>query len=644
LDELEPDNTGRRKLAAILSADVAGYSRLMGADERATLSTLKAYRAVFEKVAAKHHGKVVNAPGDSLLVEFASVIEAVACAAETQGELERRNEALPSDRRMQFRIGVNLGDVIAEPDGSLYGDGVNVAARLEALAEPGGICISGKVFDEVEGRLPLAFDFTGEHEVKNISKPVRVYRWRAEGEAPAAAPPRGWFRGQRWGYWIAGFLLVLAAASGVAWYTTHHPSSTDTALSLPTGPSLAVLPFANLSGDPAQDYFAEGVSDQIITSLARYRSLFVIARNSTFRYKREAADVRQVGKELGVRYVLEGSVQRGSEKVRVTVQLVDAASGGHLWADSYEAALSPEKVFEVQDEITQRVVGALAGAHGAISQATFDASKGKPSSNLDAYECVLRYYAYFRSITPSAHARVRECLERAVLAAPEYPDAWVSLADIYLDEYAHGFNERAGSLERALEAARRAVTLDPGNQMGRFVLARVHFFLHDFVLFPAEAERALALNPNNVDVLAAMGLHWTYANFADEKERGRGVAMLRKAMKLNPMYPTWYHFPIAWDLYEKGDYQAALQEAKRIDLEGYFWTHVVRAAVYGAMGRGVEGKRSVEKLMELYPDFASRYQDQAGRWNLPQALVDRISEDLRKAGLPVSEEAARSRN
>ena len=629
----------RRKLTAILSADVVGYSRLMGQDEHETVDTLQSYRAAIQDRVVARQGRVVNAPGDALLAEFPSAIEAVRCASEIQGEIERRNAALSQERQMRFRIGVNLGDVIEEADGTLYGDGVNVAARLESLAEPGGVCISGKVFDEVDGRVDFAFESAGTQTVKNIAKPIRVYRLRRSA-SDVRHPVRLAIR-RTW-HWpvFASIVVVTLVAGAVTWWRSRGPSSSEElAASAPIGLTVAVLPFVNMSGDPTQEFFADGITEQIITELARFRDLSVIARNATFSYKGKAVDVRQVGKELGIRYVVEGSVQRRADLVRVTVQLLDARSGAHLWAETYERDLIRTKVFGVQDDITGRVVTAIGDAHGAISRATFAASSSKGTASLDAYECVLRYYAFTRTNAPEDHARVRDCLERAVKLAPSYAEAWAALADIYTMEYADNFNPRTDSLGRAVRAARRAVNLDPANARAYVMLAQAQFFLHDMDAFDSTARHAVALNPNNVDVLAFYGLFWTYSHLDDPVKRAEGADAMKKAIALSPIYPTWYHFPIAWHHYHTGDYVAALAEAKRIEMPDYFWTHATLTVIYGAMDRREDARASVARLLELYPEFPKTARQEWHKWNTPNFIIDKLFHDLRRAGLDVPEGA-----
>jgi len=337
----------KRKLAAILSADVKGYSRLMEEDEVATVRAMEEYRGIISEFIEKHRGRVVDSPGDNLLAEFGSVVDAVECGVEIQKELESRNAAIPKERRMEFRIGVNLGDVIEE-SGRLYGDGINVAARIEGLAEPGGICISGTAYDQIKKKLNLGYKFLGEHSVKNISEPVRVYRVLTEPEAAGKVIGEKRFLGKisRRGAIAAAIVIVIAAGGLISWNIYLHQSKKVEAASLdkmayplPDKPSIAVLPFDNLSGDPEQEYFTDGITENIITALSKVPAMFVIARNSTFTYKGKPTKTKQVAEELGVQYVLEGSVQKSADRLRITAQLIDAIKGHHLWAERYDREL-----------------------------------------------------------------------------------------------------------------------------------------------------------------------------------------------------------------------------------------------------------------------------------------------------------------
>lgn len=629
----------RRKLVAILAADAAGYSKLMADDEAATLRSLNDARDIFRKRIEVHGGRVIDTAGDSILAEFPSAVEAVDCAVEIQDQLAKRNTQHAEHRRMQFRIGINLGDVIEQEDGTIYGDGVNVAARLQALAEMGGICLSGTAFDQVEGKLPLELKFIGEQQVKNIAKPVRAYRVIAEAKTSGrrGASPRPLV--------AVGAALIVAGlvALGIAWKLQNPSSerlarSNDPAVVMPTGPAIAVLPFNNMSGDQKQDFFADGITEQLITDLSRFRNLYVIARNSTFAYKGRAIDVRQVGRELNARYVVEGSVQRGGDAVRVNVQLLDATNGAHLWAESYERSFKNAKVFGVQDDITARVVSAIGDTHGAIFSSTFEQSAGKGTTSLDAYECVLHSYAYWRVITPAAHLKARDCLERAIQLDPRYAEAWASLARMYVEEYSQGFNPRPDPLGRAINAAQRAVEFDPRSQLAYMALAVAHFFRHEIDAFNVAADKAIALNPNSADTLAWAGIFVTYANQGDPSDRARGVAMMRKAILMSPAYPTWYHFPIAWDYYYNGKYEEALSETRKMNMPGYYWTRALLVTIYGALGRPEAATADIAALLELNPNFAETMREETRKWNTPEHFISRNVANLRRAGLNVPDE------
>ena len=630
-----------RKLAAILSADVAGYSRLMGDDEQATVSTLKAYREIFREHIRAHQGRVVDSPGDALLAEFASAIEAVDCAVAIQRELAGRNVSLPEHRAMRFRVGVNLGDVTVQ-DGALYGDGVNIAARLEALAEAGGICISGTVYDQVEGRLPVAFRFAGEQQVKNIVKPVRVYHALLEftksGQVRAAP-----LRVKRTAVLI-GLIMLLVAGSAV-WLASRFAAAPgqvtamakdDPVLALPKGPSIAVFPFINLSGDPTQDFFSDGLTEQIITALSRFRGLYVIARNSTFQYKGRALDVRKVGVELGAGYVLEGSVQRSAKTVRVTVQLSDAQRGTHLWAETYDRKLTGSDILSIQDSITSSVVANVAGAHGEISRFGLEQEAAKPPGSIDSYDCVLRAYVWNRVLSREGHAPLRDCLEATVARDPQYGEAWAWLAFSYLFEYEAGYNPRPhlyNALDRALEAGQRAVELDPNNAIVHANLSYVHFLRHELDASLASAERALLLNPNDPAVLCQAGQKMVYSG----RNLERGIALTKKAMALGPHYPSWCHYHMSYYYYQKGEYEQALAESLKVDMPEMFWTQAFLAMDYGELGRSHEAKVAVDKLLELYPDFAHRARREFRNY-IPESALDHAVEGLRKAGLDVPPE------
>jgi TolB-like protein/class 3 adenylate cyclase len=457
-----------RRLAAILAADVAGYSRLMGADEEGTLERLKALRRdLVDPKIAEHRGRIVKTTGDGLLVEFASVVDAVRCAVEVQQAMAERNTGIGADSRIDLRIGVNLGDVIVEGD-DLYGNGVNIAARIEALADAGGVFVSNTVHDHVRDRLPFVFEDLGEQQVKNIARPVRVYR---VGPRAGACPRQG-----RGGPHAAGTAAVQPAR----------------ALPLPEKPSIAVLPFANMSGDPEQEYFVDGMVEEIITALSRIRWLFVIARNSSFTYKGQAVDVKQVGRELGVRYVLEGSVRKAAQRVRITGQLIDAATGAHLWADRFDGSL--EDVFDLQDKVASSVAGVIEPALQAAETAR---SANRPTADLTAYDLYLRAYAMVWSSARQMPEALR-LTEQAIARDPRYGPALAWAAHCCLRLVLDGRSEDpAADRLKGTDFARRALEVagdDPG-VLANAALALAHFG-EDIGAMVALIDRALALNPN----------------------------------------------------------------------------------------------------------------------------------------------------
>ena len=480
-----------RRLAAILAADVAGYSRLMGADEEGTLAALKAYRReVIDLKLTEHRGRIVRIIGDGLLVEFASVVAAVRWAVEVQRAMGERNSGLPQDKRIEFRMGINAGDIII--DGiDIWGDGVNVAARLEALAEPGGICVSSRVQEDVHGSVEVAFDDIGEQQLKNIARPVRVYRVHLNGAtktAPALQP-------------------------------SHKPS-------------IVVLPFNNMSGDPEQEYFADGMVEEITTALSRTRWLFVIARNSSFTYKGRAVDVKQVGRELGVRYALEGGVRKAADRVRITAQLIDASTGAHLWADRFDGSL--EHIFELQDQVTASVVGAIAPR---LEQAEVERAKHKPTESLDAYDYFLRGIASLHSWTKESNDEALRLFNKAIELDPDFASAYGMASWCYVRR--KGSRWMTDRLQETAEAARlgrRAVELgwdDPvALAWGGFSLAYV---VHDVEVGATLIDRALLLNPNLAEAWHFSGWVRIYLG-----EPEIAIEHLAHAMRLSPVDPLTF--------------------------------------------------------------------------------------------------------
>ncbi len=626
-----------RKLIAILAADAVGYSRLMADDEAATLQTLNECRALFYEQAASHGGRIIDTAGDSVLAEFKSVVEAVRCATAIQAALLQKNQTVPESRKMLYRIGVNLGDVIEENE-ALYGDGVNVAARLQSLAEPGGVCISGTVFDQVEGKLTAQFKFIGEQVVKNITKPVRVYRSADRVTSPDSVMRPLSFDLQSVRTLAAISLVVIILAGGWLGFSYLRTNSfgINKALALPKGPSIAVLSFNNLSGNRDDEYFSDGISEDIITALSRFNDLFVIARNSSFQFKGKAVDVREVGRNLGVQYVLEGSVRRDKSRLRVTAQLLDARNGAHLWAENYDRDLTANSIFAIQDELTSKVVSKIGDPlKGMIFQTGMTEASRKGNVALSAYECVLKAKAYFATFDPTLHKISRQCLEDAAKADPSYSDAWAWLALVYTDEYSFGYDPRPDSLARAVHVARQSITLDPSNQMGNWFLARALFFQRNFEQFLPQAERAVGLNRNNTAVLAGAAV---YISYSGNWERGK--ELIERALALNPNPPWWYYVPPFYYHYRLGDDQKALTIALKMKAvaPAIYWSEVTTAAAYAQLGRLEEARSAVAELVRLNPSFASKARDDFHKYNLSPQLVARMIDGFRKAGLDIPDE------
>lgn len=586
----------KRKLAAILAADVAGYSRLMGDDEEATIAILDVCREVFRDRIAAHDGRVVDTAGDSVLARFDSVVEAVRCAVEVQDELVNANAELADGRRMKFRIGINVGDVVEKDDGTIYGDGVNIAARLESLAEPGATVVSEDAQRQVAGKIDLDFQDIGEHHVKNIARPIRAFRLRAT-TAPMPA------------------------------------SESDPDMPVLASPKIAVLPFSNMGGDPEQEFFVDGVAEDIITRLARFPNIGVIARNSSFKFKGEAVDVRAVGKDLGATYVLEGSVRRFEHRIRVTAQLLTASDGTHLWAETYDRDLTAGDVFTIQDDITARVVGAVASSDGVLAQAALLRTADRAPTELGSYECVLKANEFFRQVTPETHLEARACLSRVVAHEPRYAEALASLSILTNEEELYGFNpepELDPPLDRALGLARDAVAADPTSALGHWALARVSYFRGDLDLFESAADRALALAPNDTIMLAGAGLHLAYVGHWE-----RGLSLIDRAIALNPHHQSWYFFPRFYDAYRRGKDDEALAIANRINMPDYFWTYVLLSAVYAQLDMLEDASAAIARLRDLYPGYSVEIMISMHRqWQHSDDVIGRMVEGLTKAGLP----------
>lgn len=415
------------------------------------------------------------------------------------------------------------------------------------------------------------------------------------------------------------------------------PAELDLLFEAPYGPSIAVLPFDNMSGDPDQEFFVDGITEEIITDLTRFKDLFVIARNTTFQYKGQAVDVRAVGRELGTEYVLEGSVRKAGERVRLTAQLIDASTGAHVWAETFDRTLSPQNLLEVQDELSHEVVARIAQPYGAMRRARPKNLKQRGASDLRAYEAVLQFYAYWARHHPEEHLSARQAVERAVEVDPDYADAWGALALLSVDEARFGFNphpDGGDALARAESQARRGLELNPDCTTALQALVSIYFHQRQTAKFTEIGEKALRSNPNHTDMLADFGLYLAYSGDWD-----RGLALIDKAIALSPIHPAWYHFPRAVDHYRKGEYEIALAQMLEADAPDFYWTHVCRAINYGKLGRIDEGGAALARLLEIYPDFGARAWDELGQWIYVEDLIADIVDGLRKAGLDVPDPA-----
>jgi len=623
----------KRKLTAILSADVAGYSRLMGEDEAGTLRTLNTYKEVMGSLIQQYRGRVVSTAGDSVLAEFASVVDAVQCAVEIQQVLRAKNAVLPETCRMEFRIGINLGDVIEEGD-SIYGDGVNIAARLEGLAEAGGICVSGSAYEQIENKLPLRYEYLGEHEVKNIAKPVRVYRAKIEPGEPPEGKVKAKVKSKNWGYLFIAATVVVIIAAAALWQfvlrTSHPPvevaSKEKMAFPLPDKPSIAVLPFVNMSDDPKQEYFSDGITEEIITALSKVPRLFVIARNSTFTYKGKPVKVKQVSEELGVRYVLEGSVRRAGNKVRITAQLIDALTGHHLWAERYDRDL--KDIFALQDEVTLKIINAL---QVKLTDSEQIIVFGKSTNNLEAYLKLLKAREYSNPMTKEGNLLHRKLAEEAIALDPGCAVAYLILSAAHLRDLFFGWSESPEqSLRLAEELVKKAFTLDGSLAMAHAYLCRIYLTKRQHDKAIAEGERALALSPNDDFIQAAFAVSLYYSERIEES-----IALYKKALRLNPFPPVWYLWGLGSCYRDIGRYEEAIGEFRKA-LHLYpdsLLPHLGLATTYSLMGRDQEAHAETTEVLRIDTKFSLNRHAKGFLFFKNQTDADRYMESLRKAGL-----------
>ena len=624
-----PEEGVKRKLTAILSADAKGYSRLMGEDEVGTVQVLKEYREIMTDFIQKHRGRVVDSPGDNLLAEFGSVVDALDCAVKIQHELKAKNSALPEQSRMDFRIGVNLGDVIAD-EGRIYGDGVNVAARVEGLADAGGVCISGTAYDQIAKKLPLGYEYLGEQTVKNIEKPVRVYRVLMDPDAVGKVIGEKGPISRHW-RWAALALIVVAGALAI-WNFYFRPSVElasveKMAFPLPDKPSIAVLPFANLSGEKEQEYFCDGLSEGIINGLSKSEHIFVIARNSTFTYKDKHVQVKQVAEEMGVRYVIEGSVQREENRVRVTAQLIDALTGHHLFSERYDRDL--KDLLNLQDEITLKVLTAVQ-VKLTVGEGAHVSEKG--TQNLDAYLKVLEA----RELKAGAMNKERvekamKLLEEAIALDPEYAYAYSILSTAYTDLLGLGASvSPREDLRKAIELGQKAVALDESNSSAHANLAFPYIFLKKFDKAIEEAEKGVSLSPGSAAAYFALGAALFSAGRPPE-----AIPIFEKCLRLSPVpiHSQALGF-LANSYVQTGRYEEGIATYKKV-LQIYgpdnLMAHLWMVVAYMAWGRENEARAEAAEVLRIDPKFSVEHFVK----NMPISADkrNRLTKALLKAGL-----------
>ena len=572
-----------RRLAAILAADIAGYSALMGSDEARTVSDLKGHQAVVLPMVGEFGGRVIDTAGDGILAEFPSVLNAVECAVAIQRKMVERNAAIEPQRRMEFRIGINLGDVIYDND-RIFGDGVNVAARLEGIAEPGSICVSGKVHEEIRAKIGLPYEDLGDKQLKNIAEPVRVYGIRLD-----RAPSRP-------------------------------------VLALPDKPSIAVLPFQNMSGDPEQEYFSDGMTEDLITDLSKVSGLFVIARNSSFAYKGRSVKVQEIGRDLGVRFVLEGSVRKAGNRVRITAQLIDAGSGGHLWAERFDRDLTD--IFSTQDEVVAKIVGTLAVT---LTRGEEQRLRRHGTGNVEAYESWLRARELLTRGTRESVAQARVMYRRAIEIDLNFARPHAGLALAAISDYVSGWApDPAQALDGAERWARRAVELNDQEPVSHMALGAVLLWRRDHEGALAESRRMMALDPNFAQGYSATGLALMYAGRAAE-----ALEPIAMAMRLDPLYPSMVLHFLAQANFSLGKYEIAAQQlVDRIArTPGTDASRMLLASCYGHLGRTEDARAAWVELLKVNPDFSLMQRARVLPYKDARDF-QRIAEGLAKAGLP----------
>ena len=623
-----------RKLKAILSADVKGYSLLMADDEAFTIQTLKEYRDIMSTYIGQHNGRVVDAPGDNLLAEFSSAVDAVQCAVEIQEILKDKNDNLPNGKRLEFRIGVNIGDVVQDGD-RIYGSGVNVAARIEGLSDPGGVCISRNTYGHIKDKLKLGYEYLGQHKVKNIKDPVRVYKVLLDpedtgkliGEKPERAKKK----------WVLPVVIVTAVImTSIFWYfyqSTMKPgiepaSLENMALQLPDLPSIAVLPFDNMSGDPKQEFLGDGITENIITALSKVPRLFVIARNSTSTYKGKPVKVKQISEELGVQYVLEGSVQRSADRIRITAQLIDALKGHHLWAERYDRDLT--EIFALQDEITLKILKAI-----QVKLTEGETYRAVPytggKQDLDCYLKAMEALGHVQRANIEDNNVARRITKEAIATCPEPLKPYTLMAAIHMMDYWFGTGKSPReSIKKAIELSQKSLAVDDSRAESHALLGYLYSLRKEWDKAIAEGEKGVALNPSGADVKYWYAVTLTFAGRPKE-----AILLFEKAIRLNPFGPSRYFVSYGHALLYVGRFEEAVSAYKKaLQREpNNFFAHLRLAATYSMLGLEKETQAEASEVLRLNPKFSlDNFAKVLGYKD--QTETEKIITALRKAGLP----------
>jgi len=602
----------------------------MGEDELSTVETLKKYREIIYSLVRQYSGRVVDSPGDNILAEFGSVVDAVECAVKIQEDLQEKNANLPDNRRMEFRIGVNLGDVLHD-EGRIYGDGVNVAARLEGLADPGGVCISGTAFDQIGNKLPLGYEYLGKQEVKNIEKPVRAYRVLTEPDAAGKVIGEEGPKAKRWPLAAIAVVVILVLGSLALWNFYLRPdvepaSVEEMAFPLPDKPSIAVLPFDNMSADPKQEFFCDGITEEIITGLSKVPELFVIARNSSFTYKGKPVKVQQVAQDLGVRYVLEGSVRKSQNNLRITAQLIDAIKGHHMWADRWDREL--KEVFAIQDEITMKILTAMQVKLTAKEQARIVA---KGTNNIDAYLKVLEANETVALFNQKSNVLARELAKEAIELDPQYAFAYTILGKTHMLEVWLGTTRSPKkSIAQAMQLARTAIDIDESIGRARGLLGFLYTMTSQHEKGIIETEKAVSLEPNSDLAHQYLGLALRFGGRPND-----AIPVIKKAIRLNPFAPSTYVFNLGLSYLFSGRYKEGITECQKATTRepDNLGAQLALTVAYALSGREKEARSTAEEVLRLNPKFSLEHFSRSLAYK-NKADKERYLSSLRKAGLP----------